>query len=248
MPHVPQITTPEDFIKSDPSLPIPQGIRRTSEHDPDSFTILAGTFRHRLPKSLINAYASFVRDTQNESAFLRNMGGLLSMSISPTSVTSLPFRTLPAYLGRFLANTLDLTLVGLSPFALERSKSYRNPPTIYVPNSIPTTAHWQPLDILSNSTTLPRKPSLMCINDASETFNQQIIRHILSLTAQNLPVLLVIEDSQKSGSQPWLETLNSHNSRAHLLLDIPPNMLPWSSLHGYPQETVDGSKDSIKHF
>ena len=70
MPHVPQITTPEDFIKSDPSLPIPQGIRRTSEHDPDSFTILAGTFRHRLPKSLINAYASFVRDTQNESASL----------------------------------------------------------------------------------------------------------------------------------------------------------------------------------
>ena len=69
-----------------------------------------------------------------------------------------------------------------------------------------------------------------------------------SLTAQNLPVLLVIEDSQKSGSQPWLETLNSHNSRAHLLLDIPPNMLPWSSLHGYPQETVDGSKDSIKHI
>jgi len=45
------------------------------------------------------------------------------MSISLTSVTSLPFRTLPASLGRFLANTLDLRLVGLSPFALERSKS-----------------------------------------------------------------------------------------------------------------------------
>ena len=88
----------------------------------------------------------------------------------------------------------------------------------------------------------------MCINNASETFNQQIIRHILSLTTQNLPVLLVLENSRKSGSQPWLETLNSPNSRAHLLLDIPPNMLPWSSLHGYPQETVDVSKDSVKHI
>ena len=84
----------------------------------------------------------------------------------------------------------------------------------------------------------------MCINDASENFNQQITRHILSLTTQNLPVLLVIEDSRKSGSQPWLETLNSNISRAQLLLDMPPNILPWSSLHGYPQETVDGSKDT----
>ena len=182
--------TPKDFINVDPSVPLPQGLSQSSEHDSETLTILSGTFRHRLPKSLINAYASFTRSTQNPRSFLKDVGDLLSMSLSASPTPWLNFRSLPPHLGRFLANTLDLTLVGLSPFVLERSLSYKHAPVIYSPNPTPQTP-WTSLTFHSNLTPLPTTPSLICVNDASEYFNKLITRHVLALAKLGFPTLLV---------------------------------------------------------
>ena len=66
-----------DFVNNDPYAPLPKGLARLGDSN-EILIITTGTFRHQLPRNLINAYASFYRHNAHTHPidFTRALGTL----------------------------------------------------------------------------------------------------------------------------------------------------------------------------
>ena len=78
-----------DFVNNDPSVLLPRGLARLGNSNEILVIITAGTFRHQLPRNLINAYASFYRHNAqtNPTDFARALGTLLASALEPPEIS-----------------------------------------------------------------------------------------------------------------------------------------------------------------
>jgi hypothetical protein len=75
-----RIPLTSDFVNNDPSATLPRGLARLGNSN-EILIITTGTFRHQLPRNLINAYASFYRHnahTQCRIQILRRIGYIIN--------------------------------------------------------------------------------------------------------------------------------------------------------------------------
>ena len=168
-----------DFVNNDPSTPLPRGLARLGNSN-EILIITTGTFRHQLPRNLINAYASFFRHNAHTHPidFARALGTLLASALEPPPNFTTIFRSLPPILERFLAHTIQLSETCHSPFTLERHTAYTKPllPGI-VHHTPPTPSPWN-LHI-HNGVNPENKPSFTVVHGAQNVQFFTFLAHLL---------------------------------------------------------------------
>ena len=117
-----------------PKRRYPPGLACRSEFTPDLFIIKTCTFRHTLPRHLINAWASFYYPdaTKYPAQFLRQLGPFLSSFLTSEQLPAhQTIRFLPPLLSNLLSQILDLSPI-TSPFLLSRYHAYRRHPFPFI--------------------------------------------------------------------------------------------------------------------
>jgi hypothetical protein len=230
-----------DFVNNDPSAPLPRGFARLGNSN-EILIITTGTFRHQVPRNLINAYASFYRHNAHTHPvdFARALGTLLASALEPPpqNFTTI-FRSLPPILERFLAHIIQLSETCHSPFTLERLTAYTKHllPGI-VHHTPPTPSPWN-LHI-HNGFNPEHKPSFTVVNGTQNAQLFTFLAHLLSAAKNGHESLIAIEDTDDLGTPHWLHQFQGPDSSAHLMLCFPPDTLPLGYLDGFEDDTRKG--------